>query len=187
MWPVLSRRWGPARAIRASQPLLATQSVPGIEPDPRVRRVQPADLPRFLPAAVSMFTEELGVSPIGPDAGRGYRARVAELIDAGRAFARFDEHGQVEFKAEIGVLGRATAQLQGVWVRPDLRRRGMATAAMAGVLRLRAGAGAVGEPVRQRLQPRRPPALRPARHAPGQHAEHGAVLTGGGLRVSGLW
>ncbi|HST46711.1 GNAT family N-acetyltransferase [Jatrophihabitans sp.] len=134
MWPVLSRRWGPARAIRASQPLLATQAVPGIEPDPRVRRVRPADLPRFLPAAVSMFTEELGVSPIGPDAGRGYRARVAELIEAGRAFARFDEQGQVEFKAEIGVLGRATAQLQGVWVRPDRRRQGIATAAMAAVL-----------------------------------------------------
>ena len=135
MWPVLSRRWGPARAIRTSQPLLATQSVPGTEPDPRVRRVQPADLPRFLPAAVSMFTEELGISPMGSDAGRGYRARVAGLIDAGRAFARFDEHGQVEFKAEIGVLGRATAQVQGVWVRPDLRRQGMATAAMASVLR----------------------------------------------------
>jgi len=134
MWPVLSRRWGPARAIRASQPLLATQAVPEFEPDPRVRRVRPADLPRFLPAAVSMFTEELGISPTGPDAGRGYRARVAELIDAGRAFARFDEHGQVEFKAEIGVLGRATAQIQGVWVRPDLRRRGIATAAMAAVI-----------------------------------------------------
>jgi predicted GNAT family acetyltransferase len=134
MWPVLSRRWGPARAIRASQPLLMTQSVPDIEPDPAVRRVRPEDLPRFLPAAVSMFTEELGVSPIGPDAGRGYRARVAELIDAGRAFARFDADGEVEFKAEVGVLGRATAQLQGVWVRPDLRRRGVATAAMTAVL-----------------------------------------------------
>lgn len=134
MWPVLSRRWGQARAIRASQPLLMTRSLPDVEPDPAVRRVRPDDLPRFLPAAVSMFTEELGVSPIGPDAGRGYRARVAELIDAGRAFARFDADGEVEFKAEVGVLGRATAQLQGVWVRPDLRRRGVATTAMAAVL-----------------------------------------------------
>jgi len=134
MWPVLSRRWGPARAIRASQPLLWSDSVPAVEADPRVRRVRPAELSRFLPAAVAMFTEELGMSPIGQDAGRGYRARVAELIGAGRAFARFDARGQVEFKAEIGVLGLATAQLQGVWVRPDLRGRGIATGAMATVL-----------------------------------------------------
>jgi uncharacterized protein len=134
MWPVLSRRWGPARAIRASQPLLCTEFPPAVRPDRRVRRVRPAELPRFLPAAVAMFTEELGMSPTAHDAGRGYRARVAELINAGRAFARFDARGEVEFKAEIAVLGHATAQIQGVWVRPDLRGRGIGTAAMAAVL-----------------------------------------------------
>jgi predicted GNAT family acetyltransferase len=139
MWSVLARRWGPARAVRACQPLLCTQSVPAVEPDAQVRRVRPAELPRFLPAAVSMFTEELGVSPIGADSGRSYQARVAELISAGRAFARFDARGEVEFKAEIGVLGAATAQIQGVWVRPDLRSRGIGTAAMAAILRLALG------------------------------------------------
>jgi predicted GNAT family acetyltransferase len=134
MWPVLSRRWGPARAIRAHQPLLCADSPPAVQPDSRVRRVRPTELSRFLPAAVAMFTEELGMSPTAHDAGRGYRARVAELINAGRAFARFDARGQVEFKAEIAVLGTATAQLQGVWVRPDLRGRGIGTAAMAAVL-----------------------------------------------------
>lgn len=136
MWAVLSRRWGPARAVRPSQPLLYADTPAGIEPDSRVRQVRPAELPRFLPAAVSMFTEELGMSPTGQDAGRGYRSRVAELIGSGRAFACFDARGQVEFKAEIGVLGSATAQVQGVWVRPDLRGRGVATAAMAAVLQL---------------------------------------------------
>ncbi|HEY0166048.1 MAG TPA: GNAT family N-acetyltransferase [Jatrophihabitans sp.] len=137
MWAVLSRRWGPARAVRASQPLLyADTPSSGVEPDSRVRRVRLSELPQFLPAAVSMFTEELGMSPTGQDAGRGYRARVAELISSGRAFACFDARGQVEFKAEIGVLGSATAQVQGVWVRPDLRGRGVATAAMAAVLQL---------------------------------------------------
>ena len=64
---------------------------------------------------------------------------MAELIAAGRAFARFDEQGSVMFKAEIGALSPATAQLQGVWVRPDLRGRGSGTAAMAAVLRLGLG------------------------------------------------
>ena len=135
MWPVLSRRWGPARAIRLSQPLLCTEAPAAVLPDPAVRRVQPDELSRFLPAATAMFSEELDISPTGHDGGRGYRNRVSELLTAGRAFARFDEHGAVMFKAEVGALSPATAQIQGVWVRPDLRGRGLGTAAMAAVLR----------------------------------------------------
>jgi predicted GNAT family acetyltransferase len=134
MWPVLARRWGEARAIRANQPLLVTAERPAAPLDPSVRKVTLADLPRFLPAAISMFTEELGISPIGPDGGASYRARVADVIASGRAFARFDERGRVEFKAEIGALSSGSAQVQGVWMRPDLRGRGMGTAAMASVL-----------------------------------------------------
>lgn len=135
LWPVLLRRWGPAREVRANQPLLVLDAPSAIPADPAVRRVRPEDLHRFLPAAVAMFTEELGVSPIAHDAGRGYRARVAELIGTGRAFARFDARGQVEFKAEIGSVGAGSAQIQGVWVRPDLRGRGLGTTGMAAVLR----------------------------------------------------
>jgi predicted GNAT family acetyltransferase len=134
IWPVLARRWGPARAVRHHQPFLVTSRVPDVGYDPAVRLVRTAETARFLPAAVAMFTEEIGVSPVGHDAGVGYRVRVAELISSGRAFARFDRHGSVEFKAEIGALSAAGAQLQGVWVRPDLRGRGLGTAAMAAVL-----------------------------------------------------
>jgi predicted GNAT family acetyltransferase len=135
IWPVLARRWGPARAVRQCQPLLSTYRPSTIAPDPEVRLVRPDELGRFLPAAVAMFTEELDISPIGRDAGHAYRRRVSELIEAGRAYARFDERGQVMFKAEVGALSPATAQLQGVWVRPDLRGQGLGTAAMAAVLR----------------------------------------------------
>ncbi len=38
------------------------------------------------------------------------------------------------------MLSRATSQIQGVWVRPDLRGRGLGTAAMADGDRLRAAA-----------------------------------------------
>ena len=135
LWSVLRRKWGPARAIRQRQPLLCASRVPPDEPDSEVRPVDLADLDRFLPAAVAMFTEELEVSPLGHDSGRGYRNRVAELITAGRAFARFDERGRVVFKAEIGALSPATAQVQGVWVRPELRGQGIGTAGMAAVMR----------------------------------------------------
>lgn len=134
VWAVLSRRWGPARAVRTAQPLLVLDRVPDLEPDPSVRVVRPSELRRFLPASVAMFAEELGVSPLGRDGGAGYRSRVADSIAAGRCLASFDEHGEVRFKAEIGALSRRSAQVQGVWVRPDLRGRGIATSAMVAVL-----------------------------------------------------
>jgi uncharacterized protein len=136
LWSGLSHRWGPARAVRRQQPLLCSRTLPEVAADPAVRPVELAELDRFLPAAVAMFTEELDVSPVGRDFGRGYRHRVAELISAGRAFARFDERGRVAFKAEIGALSPATAQVQGVWVRPELRGQGIGTACMAAVMRL---------------------------------------------------
>ena len=61
-------------------------------------------------------------------------ARIAELIGAGRAYARFDGD-TVMFKAEIGSLSRSVALIQGVWVHPQLRGRGLAAPAMAAVVR----------------------------------------------------
>lgn len=135
MWPVLSRSWGRARAIRRRQPLLSTDRPAAVTADPAVRPVRPDEIDRFLPAAVAMFTEELDISPVGGDSGLSYRQRVCELIASGRAFARFDACGQVTFKAEVGVLSPSTAQIQGVWVRPDLRGRGIGSSAMSTVLR----------------------------------------------------
>ena len=48
-----------------------------------------------------MFTEEVGISPLGNDGGALYRARVTDLVTSGRAFARFDGD-RVIFKAEVG-------------------------------------------------------------------------------------
>ncbi len=87
----------------------------------------------LLPASVAMFTEEVGVSPLGADGGAAYRARVAELIALGRAFARIED-GRVMFKAEIGAVTPHACQVQGVWVRPELRGRGFAVAGMAAVV-----------------------------------------------------
>lgn len=134
LWSQLTPRWGPARAIRTSQPLLVTRNPSTVPVDPYVRPVVAGELERFLPAAVAMFTEELDASPNGADGGRSYRNRVAELIGGERAFARFDERGRVVFKAEIGSLSPGTAQIQGVWVRPDLRGLGLGRAGMAAVL-----------------------------------------------------
>ncbi|WP_026065729.1 GNAT family N-acetyltransferase [Actinoalloteichus spitiensis] len=133
MWQQLETEWGPARDVRPNQPLLAMSAPPSVAPDPLVRQVRLDDLERYLPAAVAMFTEEVGIDPRGEDGGASYRARVAELIVNGRAFARF-EGGQVVFKAEVGALSARVGQIQGVWVHPEHRNRGLAAAGTAAVV-----------------------------------------------------
>ncbi len=135
MWPILERRWGSARAIRSAQPLLVLDRRPAVASDPLVRRAVPNEVDRYMAASAAMFLDELGISPYEAPGVDAYRVRIAELISAGHAFVRFDDRGQVAFKADLGVVSAQTCQVQGVWVRPDLRGRGIATAAMATVLR----------------------------------------------------
>ncbi|MGC4895743.1 GNAT family N-acetyltransferase [Micromonospora sp. DT31] len=134
LWEHLGAHWGPARDVRPNQPLLATDAEPPVVPDPHVRRVRAGEVDMLFPAAVAMYTEEVGASPLAEDGGRGYRRRVTDLVRAGRAYARFVD-GRVVFKAELAVVTRRTAQVQGVWVAPEWRGRGIATAAMAAVVR----------------------------------------------------
>lgn len=130
MWQRLESAWGPARDVREQQPLLALSSEPRCDVDPLVRRVRMDELDAYLVAAVDMFIGEVGVDPRIGDGGRGYRRRVAGLIAAGRAWARFD-HGEVIFKAEVGSQSPAVGQIQGVWVHPDRRGHGLGAAGTA--------------------------------------------------------
>jgi len=134
LWSMLAPAWGPPRDVRPVQPVLAMSALSGIEPDPLVRMVQPRELDVVLPACIAMFTEEVGVSPIGADGGVAYRARMADLIAGGRSFARIDD-GKVIFKAEIGAVTPQACQVQGVWVPPEARGRGHAVRGMAAVVR----------------------------------------------------
>jgi uncharacterized protein len=133
LWELLAPSWGPARDHRPRQPLMAIEGPPAVTPEPRVRPVRPAELEVLLPAAVAMFTEEVGVSPLRVDGGAGYRARVADLVRAGQSLA-WIEHGEVVFKAEIGAVSRTVCQIQGVWVAPAHRGCGIGTAGTAAVV-----------------------------------------------------
>ena len=135
MWAELTPAWGPAREVRDPQPLMSIAGPPAVPPDPQVRRVRPHELDILVPACVAMFTEEVGISPLGADGGASYRSRIAELVGAGRAFARIQD-GRVIFKAELGSVSSAACQVQGVWVPPDLRGRGLAVPGMAAVAEL---------------------------------------------------
>ncbi|AKN17611.1 GNAT family N-acetyltransferase [Mycobacterium haemophilum] len=142
MWRRLESAWGPARDVREHQPLMALKSYPSCEIDPAVRQVRPAELDAYLVAAVDMFIGEVGVDPRLGDGGRGYRRRVASLIAAGRAWARF-EQGQVVFKAEVGSQSPAVGQIQGVWVHPEWRGLGLGTSGTATLAGVIVGSGRV--------------------------------------------
>ncbi|QDN90542.1 GNAT family N-acetyltransferase [Streptomyces sp. RLB3-6] len=136
LWRLLEPSWGPAREVRAHQPLMVTDRLPAdIVPDPYVRRIRKDEMETIMPACVAMFTEEVGVSPLAGDGGLLYQARVAELVGTGRSFARLDQNGKVVFKAEIGAATRQACQVQGVWVDPEYRGQGLAAPGMAAVMR----------------------------------------------------
>ncbi len=98
-----------------------------------MRLVRPRELDVILPSCIAMFTEEVGVSPIGADGGAAYRARMADLIGAGRSFARIerrqgdlqggDRRGHAACLPGAGSLGSA-----------DCRGRGHAARGMAAVV-----------------------------------------------------
>lgn len=136
LWDLLAPHWGPARDVRRRQPLMVATAAPcDLAPDRRVRRLRAHETELVLPAALAMFREEVGVSPLdAEDGGWGYQAQVAETVADGRCFARV-EQGRVVFKAEIGAVTPQVCQLHGVWTAPDRRGRGLATAGLATVLR----------------------------------------------------
>jgi uncharacterized protein len=142
MWRRLETTWGPARDVRDHQPLMALSCMPTCAIDPEVRQVRPDELDAYLVAAIDMFIGEVGIDPRLGDGGRGYRRRVANLIAAGRAWARFD-HGEVVFKAEVGSQSAAVGQIQGVWVHPLRRGHGLGSAGTATLAAVIVGTGRI--------------------------------------------
>ena len=133
LWGFLRPHWGPARDVRPVQPLMAIDGPPLVAPDNAVRRVRADEIDILLPASIAMFTEEVGISPLAGDGGASYRARVVELVRAGRTLARIED-GRVIFKADIGAATSQSCQVQGVWVHPECRGRGLAAPGMAAVV-----------------------------------------------------
>ncbi|WP_051215459.1 DUF4081 domain-containing GNAT family N-acetyltransferase [Granulicoccus phenolivorans] len=139
LWRRLALRWGQpwagVREVRAHQPMMAINRDPLVPGDPRVRRIGPELLGPYFRAAVEMYTEEVGVSPISNGDSGPYRAYVRRIIEQGRAFG-IVEGGRVLFKSDLGSVCGGVAQVQGVWLDPELRGQGLAAPAVASVVRL---------------------------------------------------
>ncbi|MBN6812040.1 MULTISPECIES: GNAT family N-acetyltransferase [Kocuria] len=139
LWERLRDTWPEPFDVRPVQPLLVMDRDPAPElftgPARDVRWAQDEDFPRVLPAAAAMFTEEVGYSPFTTGA-EGYRQRVRSLVRDRRTAVLTDEHGTVIFKADIGSLHGSVCQIQGVWVDPEHRGRGLAVPCMAATVAL---------------------------------------------------
>lgn len=139
----LAGRWGGSyarpRAVRERQPVLATAGPCPIAPDPRVQRLSREHLEGYFAASVAMYREELEEDPLVTNPV-GYRSYIAGLLDAGRAYGVLSGD-RVVFKADVGAVGGSVAQVQGVWIDPALRGRGLAAPAMAAVTVAITGAG----------------------------------------------
>jgi GNAT superfamily N-acetyltransferase len=137
---------GPAPAVRALAASLAPRLRPVEVRDPQpvmvldgsiprrsvpIRRGRRDDLDQLTVAAAAMHKEEMGVDPLALDPV-GWRHRMATLIDRGWSYLLI-EGGEIAFKVELSAWTPEVVQLQGVWTRPELRRRGIATAALAAV------------------------------------------------------
>jgi uncharacterized protein len=138
LWHQLSARWGrcwsEVRNVRPHQPVMAITGPPLIEANPDVRPMTLEHWDSYYEAAVAMYTEEIGVSPVQGNSA-GYRFYVRQLITSGRAYGLVDK-GRVIFKADVGSVAGDVCQIQGVWLHPSLRGRGLAPACMAAVVRL---------------------------------------------------
>ncbi|ASE12233.1 uncharacterized protein ACUW97_001876 [Kocuria rhizophila] len=139
LWQRLRDTWPAPFDVRPVQPLLVMDR----DPDPAlltgpagtVRWGTEADAERVVPAAAAMFTEEVGYSPL-TSGGHGYRQRIRSLLREQRTAVLTDHRGEVVFKADIGSLHAGVCQIQGVWVAPEHRGRGLAVPCMAAAVAL---------------------------------------------------
>ena len=114
-WP---RAWARPREIRARQPLLAIGNTSLVAADERVCRIGPENYRPYFEAAVKMYTEELGISPL--DEFNSYQSYISRPDQAGEIVWRLRGWRGL-------VQNRYRLQLQELL--PDSRRLGRSRAA----------------------------------------------------------
>ncbi len=121
------------RQLRDPQPVLVLHATdaPAVVPRPPVRRATRGDLEALIVAAAAMHREEMGVDPLAIDPA-SWRTRMTTLVDRGWSWV-WVEAGEVVFKTELSAWTPDVAQLQGVYVAPSHRRRGIGRAGLAAV------------------------------------------------------
>lgn len=88
-----------------------------------LRRATLADLETVAPVQAAMAEEESGTNPLATDR-EGFLARCARRIEMGRVWL-LEEDGKLMFKADIQADTPDVVYLEGVWVNPTERGKGI--------------------------------------------------------------
>lgn len=123
LWTRIRSRYDPPSVVRMTQPIYALRRRLGFPDLETARFATLADLDRLVPACAAMHKEEVGIDPMERDA-TGYRERVRELVERGRAIVRVAQ-GRIASKCEFSAVTDDAVQLMGVWTHPDFRRQGL--------------------------------------------------------------
>ncbi|HZI20440.1 MAG TPA: GNAT family N-acetyltransferase [Pyrinomonadaceae bacterium] len=107
--------------------------VPAAEGEASLRRATPDDLPAVIEVNADMAERESGVNPLETDP-EGFRQRTLRRIEQGRVWVGTDDRGLL-FKAEVMAETPEVAYLEGVYVRPEDRRRGVGRRSMSQLAR----------------------------------------------------
>ncbi len=94
-----------------------------------LRPARPEDLEQVAIAQAEVAEIECGVNPMDKDP-EGFLARVSRRIDQGRVFVVF-EGDKLVFKADIVAQTEAVAYLEGIYVAPDHRGKGVGSACLS--------------------------------------------------------
>ena len=142
LWSIVGGSYPAPREVRRRQFVYAVDP-DGLAPEfvgsgPGIARLaERSDEDRVLKLSAAMYTEEMGENPMARDPD-GYRRRVRMLISRGWTYV-YDVGGRLQFKMDVGCASHRTAQIQGVYVPPELRGRGVGKRAMAACCHLAFG------------------------------------------------
>ena len=133
LWHAIAKHMPAPRDDRPGQPVYVIDEPPE-DGGTALRPATLEDLELLVPACAAAHAEEIGIDPLARDAN-GFRWRTRNQIEEGRSWIWRDGDA-ILFKAEASAWTPAAVQLQQVWVDPELRRRGHATAAMRDLIGL---------------------------------------------------
>jgi ribosomal protein S18 acetylase RimI-like enzyme len=130
----LWHRWRAGRPVRArtffDQHLYALEPGDVRGPDaPGLRPATADDLGPVVQASVAMSVEDIGYDPAERDP-ESYRRRILRLVAEGRIWI-ITEGDELRFKINVGPRSPQGVQIEGTYVPPRLRGKGLATAGVA--------------------------------------------------------
>jgi predicted GNAT family acetyltransferase len=111
------------RLYQQSWPVVVREPVPGL------RLATLDDLDLIVPVHALTVIDESGVNPLETDP-EGFRKRCARRIEMGRTWVFIDE-GKVVFKAEVVSQSPEVTYVEGVWVAPGERGKGIGMRCMS--------------------------------------------------------